>query len=66
MIIVTTKHQTAREALLASVTVAPEVMARRWEPFSPEALSVLREWSDSGEFARTLEAIHADSDSLDQ
>jgi hypothetical protein len=63
---VTTTNQTAREALLARVTVAPELMARRWEPFSPEALKVLRDWSASGEFARTLEAVHAESDSLDQ
>jgi hypothetical protein len=62
---VTTTHSTARQTMLAQITLPPEVMARRWEPLSPELAEVLRDWSRSGELARTLQNMGDESDSLD-
>jgi hypothetical protein len=61
---VTTQHSPAREQLLARITLPASAVARRWEPFSPEAAAILRDWSESGEFERTLDAIHAESDDI--
>jgi hypothetical protein len=54
------------KATYRNESVAVDRLLRLVSPFSPEALKVLRDWSESGEFALTLEAIHADSDALDQ
>jgi hypothetical protein len=66
MRIVTTKHSTACEEMLARITLPASVMARRWEPLEPELAEVLHDWSVSGELARTLAAIAVESDDPDQ
>ena len=54
----TTEETPARRALLESLEIDPAVMATRWEPLSPEAIRVLREWGRT-ELPAAIAAIEA-------
>jgi hypothetical protein len=59
---VTTKHSTAREQMLARISLPVDVIARRWEPLAPGLAEVLHDWSVSGELSQTLASIQIESE----